>query len=81
MKRHLTIVLCLFLSALLIGSAFPISAAYRADDVLQSQLQKSGSASVQDFVNQLALSPTDGREWYILALSAEYPETIFTAAV
>ena len=78
MKRILTLVLSLIVSALLVGSAFPVYAHDAAEGILNLQYAKESVDHPQALVDRLALTPADGREWYILALTQAAPELDFS---
>ncbi len=78
MKRVFTLLLCLIVSALLIGSAFPVSASSLGDTLLQTQFRREGVSDAQEFLDHLAQSPADGREWYVLGLTIDNPALDFS---
>ena len=63
------------LAVLLLGGALPVCAASVsahdiADGILNTEMQKAGVSDAQAWVDSLAGSVEDGREWYVFALAA-----------
>ena len=78
--RFLSVLLAVFL----LGSALPVCAASVsaddiANDILNLEMQKAGVSDAQEWVNALAKTVGDGREWFVFALAATGETLDFSA--
>ena len=78
--RFLSVLLAVFL----LGSALPVCAASVsaddiANDILNLEMQKAGVSDAQEWVNSLAKTVGDGREWFVFALAAAGETLDFSA--
>ncbi len=72
------------LAVLLLGGALPVCAASVsahdiADGILNTEMQKAGVSDAQAWVDSLAGSVEDGREWYVFALATAGETLDFSA--
>ena len=85
MKKQIWIrFLSVLLAVLLLGGALPVCAASVsahdiADGILNTEMQKAGVSDAQAWVDSLAGSVEDGREWYVFALAAAGEALDFSA--
>ncbi len=78
--RFLSVLLAVFL----LGGALPVCAASvsaddTANDILNTEMQKAGAPNTQAWVDSLAETAGDGREWYIFALASSGETLDFSA--
>ncbi len=79
MKRIFLMILaaCLFFSGISVQAAFETEAAV-CREILQAQWEKESVSDLQAYIDRLAETPGDGREWYLYALAVSDPSLDFS---
>ncbi len=73
MKKFRSVFLLLVVFALFFGSMTVHAADRTANDILQAQFEKEDVSDANAYLDALAKTPDDGREWYAFALAFSDP--------